>query len=146
MAHIAIIMGSVYGAAEELAETVNKILHEAGHSTNFNTSPLVGDIHDVDATLVITSTTGQGDLPSNIESFYFSAHETLPLQNGKPFGIICLGDSSYETYCGAGEKMEALFQELQGKAPIPMLKIDANETLEPETLAIPWVNQWLAQL
>lgn len=146
MANIAIIMGSVYGAAQSLAELVSIELHKAGHVVTFNSSPLVSDIHDVDATLVITSTTGQGDLPSNIENFYFSARDTMPMQVGKPFGIICLGDSSYKTFCGAGEKLEHLFNELKGHSPIPMLKIDACETLEPESIALPWLKNWLIQI
>ena len=146
MAQIAIIMGSVYGAAQQLAEVINKELHDAGHTTIYNDSALVSDVHDVDACLIITSTTGQGDLPSNLEAFYFGARDTMPLQHGKPFGVIALGDSSYSTFCGAGEKMEELFYELQGKAPVPMLKIDAIETLEPETQALPWLKNWLAAI
>jgi len=146
MAQIAIIMGSVYGAAQELAELINKELHEQGHTTIYNNSALVSDIHDVDACLVITSTTGQGDIPGNLASFYFGAHDAMPLQHGKPFGIICLGDSSYDTFCGAGEKMEELFYELQGHSPVPMLKIDAIETLEPETKALPWLKNWLTNI
>lgn len=144
MAQIALIMGSVYGAAQTLANTIQQVLHERGHTTIYNASALVSDVHDVDACLVITSTTGQGDLPQNLEGFYFGARDTMPLQGQKPFGIIALGDSSYPTFCGAGEKMEELFYELQGHAPVPMLKIDACETLEPETKALPWLEQWLA--
>lgn len=146
MAKIAIIMGSVYGAAEYLADTIDKELKKAGHTTIYNASPLVTDIHDVDASLIITSTTGQGDLPSNIEDFYFSAQDIKPLQSGKPFGVICLGDSSYESFCGAGEKLEALFIELQGRAPVPMLKVDACETLDPDSIALPWLQNWLTQI
>ncbi len=146
MARVALIMGSVYGAAQELSNTVQQALHDAGHTTVYNSSALVTDIHDVDACLVITSTTGQGDLPSNLENFYFSARDTMPMQQQKPFGVIALGDSSYPTFCGAGEKMEELFYELQGIAPVPMLKIDACETLEPETKALPWLKDWMKNL
>ena len=146
MARVAIIMGSVYGAAQGLANLIQEKLHQAGHTTVYNNSALVSDIHDVDACLVITSTTGQGDLPSNLENFYFSARETMPLQNQKPFGVIALGDSSYQTFCGAGDKMEELFYELQGAAPVPMLRIDACETLEPETKALPWLEDWMKAL
>lgn len=146
MATVAIIMGSVFGAAQTLSATIQNELHAAGHTTIYNNSALVGDIHDVDACLVITSTTGQGDLPNNIEGFYFGARDTMPMQNQKPFGVIALGDSSYQTFCGAGEKMEELFYELQGIAPIPMLKIDACETLEPETKALPWLKEWMTHI
>jgi MioC protein len=146
MANIAIIMGSVYGAAQTLADTVSSALKELGHTVTYNTSPLVTDIHDVDASLVITSTTGKGDIPSNIEGFFLSAHQSKPMQHGKPFGVICLGDSSYQTFCGAGDKLEALFFDLKAHAPIPMLKIDACETLEPETKALPWLKNWLTNI
>jgi MioC protein len=146
MARVAIIMGSVFGAAQNLANLAQEALHGRGHTTVYNPSALVSDIHDVDACLVITSTTGQGDLPQNIEGFYFSARDTMPLQKQKPFGVIALGDSSYQTFCGAGEKMEELFYELQGQAPVPMLRIDACETLEPETKALPWLDNWMAHL
>ncbi|MDC2888232.1 hypothetical protein [Psychrosphaera algicola] len=41
MANIAIIMGSVYGAAEYLADTIDKELKKAGHTTTYNASPLL---------------------------------------------------------------------------------------------------------
>ncbi len=146
MAKIAIVMGSVFGGAETLAHTISGKLKEAGHNVIFNNPAQVSDIKDVDASLVITSTTGQGDLPANLESFYFLARETMPLQSQKPFGVIALGDSSYQNFCGAGEKMEELFYELQATAPIPMLKVDACETLEPESIALPWIPSWLAAI
>lgn len=146
MARVAIIMGSVFGAAQNLANAAQTKLHEAGHVTVYNPSALVTDVHDVDACLIITSTTGQGDLPQNIESFYFEARDTMPMQSNRVFGVIALGDSSYPTFCGAGEKMEELFYELQGLAPVPMLKIDACETLEPESKALPWLDEWMTHL
>ena len=143
MAKIIIISGSVYGAAQELAAEVQQVLLAAGHDTVLNSPASAADLNGLDAALVITSTTGQGDLPANLGPFYFEARETLPLITGKPFGVICLGDSSYQTFCGAGEKMEELFFELQGQAPLAMLKVDACETLEPQSKAMPWLQQWL---
>lgn len=143
MAQIALVVGSVFGGAQTLAETIQQKLHNLGHTTIFNTPASASDVVGVDASLVITSTTGQGDLPSNLEPFYFEARDSMPLQGQKPFGVIALGDSSYQHFCGAGEKMEELFYELQGVASLPMLKVDACETLAPDGLALPWLQDWL---
>jgi len=146
MATIAIIMGSVYGAAQEVAQEIHSAITAVDLDVVFNTPASIADLTNSDAVLVVTSTTGQGDLPSNLEPFYFAAREQMPLLNGKPFGVICLGDSSYQTFCGAGDKMEELLFELQGKAPLAMLRIDACETLDPQSKAMPWFQNWLTAI
>jgi MioC protein len=146
VANITILCGSVFGAAQNLAEQVKTTLTAQSHTVTINIPCSTADMQNADAVLVITSTTGQGDLPNNIEAFYFDAKNTMPLFSGKPFGIIALGDSSYPNFCGAGDKMQELFFELQGQEALPMIKIDAIETLEPETLALPWLEEWVEQL
>ena len=42
---------------------------------------------------------------------------------------------------GAGEQMRELLLEVQGRELAPMLRIDACETLEPESVALPWLEQ-----
>ncbi|MNC68596.1 flavodoxin [compost metagenome] len=51
-----------------------------------------------------------------------------------------MGDSSYgDTYCGGGEQLRELFAELGVRELQPMLKLDASETVTPETDAEPWL-------
>ena len=73
MATIAIIMGSVYGAAQEVAQEIHNAITTVNHDVVFNTPASIADLTNADAVLVVTSTTGQGDLPSNLEPFYFAA-------------------------------------------------------------------------
>ena len=69
------------------------------------------------------------------------------MQQGRPFGIIVLGDSSYgDTFCGAGALMEEAFYEVAAHKVGETLCIDAMETTEPESLALPWVEEWLDQV
>src|SRR5690554_7295100 len=83
----------------------------------------------VDAVLICTATTGAGDVPENIARFYVELDDQFPLQNGKPFGVVSLGDSSYdETFCNAGVLFEERFLELQGTQTVPRVTIDATET------------------
>lgn len=146
MANITIMCGSVFGAAQELAELIKSTLSECSHNVTLNIPCSKSDMENADAILIVTSTTGQGELPANLEPFYFNAKNLMPLQTGKLFGVICLGDSSYKTYGQAGDKMQELFIELQAIEILPMIKIDAVETLEPESIALQWLEQWVKQL
>lgn len=147
MAKITILVGSVYGGSEFVAEQAQALLEKSGHQVTLELSPVVDCLKESDAVLAITSTTGQGDVPDNLLNFYSDARDQFPLITGKKFGVIGLGDSSYgETFCGAGLKLQELMFELQGQEALPLLKIDACETMEPETLALPWVEQWSATI
>lgn len=143
MASFTIICGSVFGSAQSLAQALKKQLIEQSHAVHFNHPSNLGDLTDADAILIVTSTTGQGELPANIQPFYSIATESMPLQTDKPFGVIALGDSSYPTFCAAGETMQTLFIELQAKPLLPMLKVDATQTLDPEPMASEWLTKWL---
>ncbi|MDN4500925.1 flavodoxin [Alteromonadaceae bacterium BrNp21-10] len=147
MAVISIFVGSVYGGATHVAEQVQAELQHQGNEVTLFEDPTVEDFEAAEALLVLSSTTGQGDIPAELESLYFDLESKFPLMNGKPFGVIGMGDSSYgDTYCGAGEKWFALLEELQGKPVKELLRIDAIETMEPEVEAVPWAADWATQL
>ena len=67
MATLKIIAGTVYGNAQHVAEQVEENLAEQGVDCELESDPSVSDFTDADAILVITSTTGQGDIPPNLE-------------------------------------------------------------------------------
>jgi MioC protein len=146
MAKIAVMVGSVYGAAQYVAEEALPLLAGQGHEVKLYEEAKLDDVlaFNADIWLVITSTTGQGDIPDNLLPFYLDVQNRFPLLTGKRFAVIALGDSSYDTFCGAGEQLRALLLEIQGAELAPMLRIDAGETLEPESLALPWVEQQFA--
>jgi len=63
MAQIDIVVGTVYGAAMLVAETLAARLEQAGHGCRVFEE---AELEDLDASrflLVITATTGQGDIP-----------------------------------------------------------------------------------
>lgn len=148
MAQIRILVGSVYGGALLTARAIKKSLEPEGHQVTVLENPELEDITgNGDALLVCTSTTGQGEIPANLLPFYLALREQLPQQPGRPFGVIVLGDSSYgDTFCGAGDLMEEALYETAARKVGETLRIDALETLEPETEALPWVRAWLEQV
>ncbi|HHE3900471.1 TPA: flavodoxin [Klebsiella pneumoniae] len=94
--------------------------------------------------LVVTSTTGQGDLPDSIVPLYEGIKDMY--QPHLRYGIIALGDSTYANFCGGGLKFDQLLQEQGAKRIGEMLKIDASEDPEPESVSNPWVEQWATLL
>lgn len=148
MAAIRILVGSVYGGALLTARAIAQQLETDGHQVLVLEQPQLEDITDNDdALLVCTSTTGQGEVPPNLLPFYVELRDQLPQQPGRPFGIIVLGDSSYgDTFCGAGSLMEEALYETSARKIGDSLKIDALETLEPESAAVPWAKSWVNRI
>ncbi len=148
MTGIRILVGSVYGGALLTAREIQKALDADGYRVRVLETPALDDIDgNNDALLVCTSTTGQGELPANLLPFYASLRDQLPQQPGRPFGIVVLGDSSYgDTFCAAGDLMEEALYETGAKKIGDTLRIDAMETVDPETEAVPWARRWAQAL
>lgn len=146
MQEIHILVGSVYGGALLTARTIRDRLSTEARRFILHENPGLEAWTDTRGpVLICTSTTGQGEVPENLLTFYAELRDQLPMQPGRPFGIIVLGDSSYgDTFCGAGTLMEEALYEAAARKVGDTLCIDAMETTEPEALALPWVQHWLA--
>lgn len=147
MADVGIFVGSVYGSAQHVAEQAQSMLEGKGLSVEVFTEPGIDDFKNSNAVVVITSTTGQGDIPPNLEFFVMDLRDQFPLMERRPFAVVGMGDSSYgDSYCGAGRQVFELLTELQGKPIADMLEVDAIETLEPETEVVPWLEGLVHEL
>jgi flavodoxin len=147
MSKIGIFVGSVYGNAQHVAEEVNTMLCAQGVPSEVFTDPTLDDFKQASSMIFISSTTGQGDIPPNLEFFIQDLRDQFPLIEQKLFAVAGLGDSSYgETYCGAGRQIFELLTELQGKPMTDLLEIDACETLEPEVEVVAWAEKLLPDL
>lgn len=144
MAEVGIFVGTMYGNALLVAEEAEAILKGQGHSaTVFEDADLADWQRYQDKyVLVITSTTGQGDLPDSIAPLFHAIKDTLGLQAELCYGVIALGDSTYTNFCGAGKQFDALLQEQHAQRVGEVLLIDATENPEPEGESNPWVEHW----
>ncbi|PLR32834.1 flavodoxin [Chimaeribacter californicus] len=144
MAQVGIFVGTVYGNALMVAEEAEAILTKQGHQVKlFEEGTLEAwQYYRSHYALVITSTTGQGNLPDSIAPLFEAIREHVGYQPELRYGVIALGDSSYDHFCGGGRAFDALLQE-QGATRIgERLEIDAIEQPEPEVVSGPWVQQW----
>ncbi|HAB74132.1 MULTISPECIES: flavodoxin [Pantoea] len=148
MAKIGIFVGTVYGNALLVAEEAQPVLQAQGHEVALYDDPTLGQwqAYGGDVALVITSTTGQGNFPDNIAALYHDVKDKLGYQPTLRYGVIALGDSSYDHFCGAGKTFDALLQEQGAQRVGAVLLVDATEDPEPETVTSPWVEAWGKQL
>lgn len=148
MTNIHILVGSVFGGALMTARKLKEELSSDQVSITVHEKPTLASLTETTGpVLVCTSTTGQGEVPESLLPFYVELRDTLPMQEGRPFGVIVLGDSSYgDTFCGAGELMEEALGEVAARKVGDTLCIDAMETMEPEEEALPWAREWVNQV
>jgi flavodoxin len=148
MTDIQILVGSVFGGALMTARKLRDELSSEAVSVTVHEKPTLASLTDTSGpVLVCTSTTGQGEIPENLLPFYVELRDRLPMQEGRPFGVIVLGDSSYgDTFCGAGELIVEALCEAAAHKVGDTLRIDAMETIEPEEDALPWAKVWLRQV
>lgn len=146
MAEVGIFVGTMYGNSLLVAEEAETILTGLGHQAKVFEDPMVADWESYTGkyVLVVTSTTGQGDLPDSIVPLFNDLQDIY--QPHLRYGIIALGDSSYANFCGGGKRFDALLQEQSAQRIGDMLMIDASEDPEPESVSNPWVEQWATLL
>lgn len=147
MASVGIFAGSVYGNAQHVAEEAKEMFSKHGIEAEVFTDPETSDFSESGSVVVITSTTGQGDIPPNLELFFSDLRDEFPLMNNKAFAVAGLGDSSYgDSYCGGGRQFQSLLEELQGNPVADMLEVDAIETLAAEDEVVPWLEALIPAL
>lgn len=142
MAQIDIVVGSVYGAAMLVAETLADELTRQGHKTALYEEARLEDIDPGRFLLLVSATTGQGDIPPNLQPFATDLAERAPWLKGLRYALVAMGDSSYDHFCGAGRRLDSQLQELGAIAVVPRLELDATLHDEPERVALAWLKSW----
>ncbi|MFT5312641.1 MAG: MioC protein [Paraglaciecola sp.] len=144
MAHFEIIVGSVLGASEYVADALQEKLDKFKHTAEIFLEPNLDQLDQAQTWIICTSTHGAGDLPDNIQAFARQLqHSKL---SGLNFIIVGLGDSSYDTYCKGAMQIEELLIAAGAKLLHPALHIDVLNHPIPEDAAIAWLDSWLHSL
>ncbi|MBE2896825.1 FMN-binding protein MioC [Pasteurellaceae bacterium HPA106] len=141
---VCIISGSTLGGAEYVAEHCEGILNQAGIKTALchGAQEAQNEAHHHDVWLFVSSTHGAGDLPDNLMPFFDDLH----VPEGLQFGVIGLGNSDYDTFCFAVDKIETALLAQGAKLLCPSLKIDVLQTHDPESEAQEWLPTLITAL
>lgn len=141
MAHFEILVGTVLGASEYVADALKETLEKNQHSANIHLEPDVNSLSTDAIWLICTSTHGAGDLPDNIQPFAKQLSDS-GLADVK-FLVVGLGDSSYDTYCNGAMIMQDILEKCGAKLLSQPIHIDVLNHPIPEDKAVEWLETWL---
>ncbi|MEW6989589.1 FMN-binding protein MioC [Colwelliaceae bacterium 6441] len=140
MASFQIIVGSMLGGSEYVAEACEEVLTSLNHQTQLHFSPDFEQIPSEDQVwLICTSTHGAGEFPDNIQPFVNKLTETSIDLSSLRFFVIGIGDSSYDTFCLAAKKINKLLKSKGSKETLPIITFDMQDDLDPEEEAKLWI-------
>lgn len=143
------IVGSESGNAEMVGDVVKDSLDALGHETVlFKEGGLAdAELATRPIVLLITSSTGIGDIPQNIEPLFDELREQRPDLSGVRYGLVGLGDRNYkDSFLGGPKKWDALLTELGAARVGDRLELDATDNPCPDQDAAQWVEGWLRSL
>ncbi|KHT50576.1 nitric oxide synthase [Alteromonas marina] len=140
--HFEIIVGTMLGAAEYVADAIAEKLDASGHTHTIHAEPNLDEIKTESTWIVCTSTHGAGELPDNIQPFAKQL-ESADLSAVNAY-VIGLGDTSYDTFCFGAKEMEKHIKNAGGTLITDALYIDVLEHPIPEDAAVEWFDEKLA--
>jgi len=144
---VTILVGTMTGTAELVAAEVQTTLEGAGLAVSVHL------MDDLDASafkadsvyLICTSTYGNGDVPDNAQAFLADLEERRPDLRNVSFGVIALGDRTYNaTFCHGGLRFDATLRELGATRLGDVLQHDAGSGTLAEDIAAGWALGWIS--
>ena len=138
------------GATEYVAEACEEQLISQNHQAIVHLKPDFSSIlantfstkDEKNTTwLICTSTHGAGDFPDNIQAFVKDLKNCEQDLSSITFMIIAVGDSSYDTFCKAGNDINKLLITKGCKELLSIKTLDMSQDIDPEDLAQAWLSQ-----
>ena len=128
MTKLNIVYASEMGAAMDVADKTEAIAKDKGIDVvQFGMDSVsIDDLKIMNKLLIITSTTGDGDLPMMGEDFWSELSVSDLDLSSIEYSVCALGDSSHHDFCGAGKKVDGRLQELGAKKVLDMHECDGD--------------------
>ena len=143
---IKILVGTMTGTAEMVAEEMSDALEEAGHAPDITAMDGLdaAAFADEGVYLIVTSTYGQGDVPDNGIPLYEELEEKKPDLSHVTYGVFSLGDRTYaETFNFGGRKFDEVLAACGAKKVGDRFEHDASSGTIPEDDGVEWVKEWV---
>jgi len=157
MSSIQIIVGSMLGGTEYVAEACEETLNELDHHVDIHLKP---DLNCIISNtfpsnneqkkssnsqikplwIICTSTHGAGDYPDNIKQFVSDLSNCDQDLSTVRFLTIGIGDSSYDTFCKAAVDISNILKSMGCTEVVSLKTFDMSEDIDPEDLAQQWIR------
>lgn len=126
---LTIIFASQTGNAKGVAEALEQEAQAAGITVQlFDASDYKGkDLAKETHVIFVASTNGEGEAPDNaLELHEFLQSKKAPKLPNLQYGVIGLGDSSYEFFCQTGKDFDTFLEKLGAKRFIDRVDCDVD--------------------
>jgi len=126
---LSILWASMSGTAENVADTLNEKAKSKGFVTNqleLN-QVTMNDLSNMKNVAIVTSTTGEGDLPTNGEDFWDDLKNSDKNLKNLRYSVCALGDSSHDIFCGAGRKVDEKLIQLGAQKVLDRQDCDGSD-------------------
>ena len=146
MATILILVGTESGNAQMVADALKPVLQAGGHTVEVSDkAATAADLAGHDTFLIVCATHGSGDIPTNILPLAESLLRDRPELSTARYGVIALGDMTYQdTFCGGGKQLDKAFATCGAKKIGKRLEVDASTQPLPDEEALGWIESWKA--
>ena len=142
MSSFQIIVGSMLGGSEYVAEACEETLKAMGHQVTLHFQTEYAQILSEKKTwLICTSTHGAGDFPDNIQAFVTDLENSDKDLSSLKFLTIGIGDSSYDTFCYAAKNLNKLLITKGCNQTLPLKLLDMSADIDPEERSQAWLNE-----
>ncbi len=138
-----ILWASMSGNAEDVAKTLNDKAQKMGFITNKVELNDVGmtEFASMKNVAIVTSTTGEGDLPTNGEDFWDDLNASSKELQNLNYSVCALGDRSHDIFCGAGKKVDEKLIQLKANKVLDRQECDGDDSGSDE-----WGNSFLEKI
>lgn len=142
MSSFQIIVGSMLGGSEYVAEACEEKLKELGHQVEVHLQPRFDEISYKNQTwLICTSTHGAGEYPDNFQAFASDLEKSDQDLSSTKLLTIGLGDSSYDTFCYAAINITNTSISKGCNKLTESKLLDMSLGLDPEETACEWIEE-----
>ncbi|XP_027412753.1 NADPH-dependent diflavin oxidoreductase 1 isoform X3 [Bos indicus x Bos taurus] len=144
-ARLLVLFGSQTGTAQDVSERLGREARRRQLSCRveaLDSYPVVNLINEP-LVIFVCATTGQGDPPDNMKSFWrFIFRRSLPSTalRQMDFAVLGLGDSSYAKFNFVAKKLHRRLLQLGGSALLPVCLGDDQHELGPDAAIDPWLQ------
>lgn len=141
-----ILVGTMTNTAEYVAQAIE--MDCADLVEQIEVTPMDGldiSVFDEDALyLICSSTYGSGDVPDNARALYDSLDTTPKYLGHVRYGVIALGDRTYQqTFCFGGKKFDQRLTDLGAQRVGEVWCHDASAGTMAEAEGAAWCREWL---
>ena len=135
-----ILYGTQTGNAEGLAMDAATVARAQGFDAVVQglDDVSIDAFSDMKRVIITIATYGEGEMPDNAGLFWESIYSTdMPRLPDMQFGILALGDTSYDEFCQAGKLLDTRLEQLGATRLVDRLDCDVDY----EDIADEWINK-----